>query len=101
MNDGGCLITGYALFRDDGSTGTPTTEINSASDVNIRNKPSLREATISGLTSGDLGKTYTIKLTVFTAIGSYDSANAQIKFATKPGTPTTAPADDTSITNSK
>jgi hypothetical protein len=30
IDDGGCPITGYALFRDDGTSGTPTDEIHTA-----------------------------------------------------------------------
>ena len=41
-DDGGCPITGYAVFRDDGVTGDPTVEINSDNDIDIRNKPTLR-----------------------------------------------------------
>lgn len=34
-NDGGCPITGYAIFRDDGLGGPITTEVNSVSDPNV------------------------------------------------------------------
>ena len=33
LDDGGCPITGYALFRDDGSSGDPCIEINMDDDV--------------------------------------------------------------------
>lgn len=34
-SDGGCPVTGYAIFRDDGNGGAITTEVNSANDVNV------------------------------------------------------------------
>jgi len=57
-DDGGCSITGYALFRDDGVTHKPTIEINSINDIEIRNKPTLRSAT-ARLNPSDLGTKYT------------------------------------------
>ena len=57
LNDGGCPITGYALFRDDGSSGDPTIEINMNDDVNIRDKPTLRTA-VANFDSAQLGIKY-------------------------------------------
>lgn len=41
LDDGGCPITGYAVFRDDGAGSAINVEVNSASDTNIRDKPTL------------------------------------------------------------
>lgn len=41
-NDGGCPITGFAVFRDDGAGGNVTTEVNQANDPLIRGIPTLR-----------------------------------------------------------
>lgn len=35
-NTGGCSITGYAIYRDDGANGNIDNEVNSANDVNVR-----------------------------------------------------------------
>ena len=37
LDDGGCPIIGYALYRDDGITGEPSIEINTDNDLTIRN----------------------------------------------------------------
>jgi hypothetical protein len=44
---GGCQITGYAVFRDNGATGVITTEVNSVNDLSVRDKPSLSAFTIT------------------------------------------------------
>lgn len=41
-DDGGCPITGYAVFRNDGEGGATITEVNSVLDTNIRDQPTLR-----------------------------------------------------------
>lgn len=40
-DDGGCPITGYAVFRNNGALGAITTEANAVGDTNIRDKPTL------------------------------------------------------------
>ena len=40
-DDGGCPITGFAVFRDDGAGSDINVEVNSALDTNIRDKPTL------------------------------------------------------------
>lgn len=96
--DGACPVLSYALFRDDGITGTPTIEVNTANDPNIRNKPTLRQATIDPLLTSDIGTSYTLKLEVTTVMGTYQSENVVIVFATVPPKPTTPPTEN-SITN--
>ena len=41
-DDGGCPITGYALYRDDGITEIPLIEVNTGNDPLVRNIPTLR-----------------------------------------------------------
>ena len=101
MYDGRCPISSYALFIDDGLTGIPSTEVNTANDSSIRNIPTLRQATITLLTSLDLGKDYSLKLQVSTARGDYFSEIVKIKFATVPPSlslPT--PVEDSAKTSS-
>lgn len=40
-DDGGCPITGFAVFRDDGAGGDIVTEINASNDPQIRGIPVL------------------------------------------------------------
>ena len=42
QDDGGCPLTGFAVFRDDGTGTEPTTEVNLDSDPNVREIPTLR-----------------------------------------------------------
>jgi titin len=42
LDDGGCPVTGYAVFRDEGTRGTPTVEVNSGLDPTVRGIPTLR-----------------------------------------------------------
>jgi hypothetical protein len=42
-NNGGCPITGYALYRDDGVTENTIIEVNSVTDPLVRNIPTLRQ----------------------------------------------------------
>ena len=39
--NGGCPLTSYAVYRDEGDSGLITTEVNSAYDTNIRDKPTV------------------------------------------------------------
>lgn len=56
--NGGCTITGYAVFRDDGAGSSITTEVNSANDGSIRTRPSLRSATITYFPASPTGLTF-------------------------------------------
>jgi hypothetical protein len=58
LYNGGCPITSYAVFRDDGSTMIPTTEINTSNDPAVRNISTLRTVNAT-LSNSDLGLTFT------------------------------------------
>lgn len=68
-DDGGCPITGYALFRDDGVTEIPNIEVNSASDPLVRNIPTLRQVSVQLLTA-DLGTWYKYEVHAYNSEGS-------------------------------
>ena len=53
-DDGGCPTTGYALFRDDGTSAVPNIEVNTADDPGVRNIPTLRR-TVAEFDVADLG----------------------------------------------
>jgi hypothetical protein len=46
-DNGGCTITGYAVFRNDGNNGPITIEANEDQDTNIRDRPTLRKITVN------------------------------------------------------
>jgi hypothetical protein len=57
-DNGGCIVTSYAVFRDDGMNGAIQTEVNTQEDTNIRDKPTLRQVTVTNLPGGLLGNTF-------------------------------------------
>jgi hypothetical protein len=65
---GGCDITSFAVFMDDGAAGA-FSEVNAASDANVRNNPALHELKITaGLSAlSSLGKSYRIYVRSFNA----------------------------------
>jgi len=71
--DGGCPITGFAVFRDDGSGGDIINEVNSASDAAVRGIPTLRELTITFFPVSSEGFVFRLKVTAFNDEGSTDS----------------------------
>jgi hypothetical protein len=57
-DDGGCAVTGYAVFRDDGSGSAINIEANSVGDTNIRDKPALFSAVVSNFIGSDTGLSF-------------------------------------------
>lgn len=66
LDDGGCSITGYAIYRDDGAGGAITTDIDSGI---IANQPNLFDHSIT-LGPTFTGKTIRIKVEAINNIGS-------------------------------
>lgn len=54
-DNGGCPITGYQLFRDDGVSGSPDIEVTTSGEHNL---PTLNELQVE-LDSANLGLRYT------------------------------------------
>ena len=98
-SNGSCPILSYALFMDYQTAGT-LAEVNSNNDANIREKPTLREVTITTITSSNLGTDYSLQLKVQTIMGWFNSEIVGIRFATVPGKPSTAPQEVTASTSS-
>ena len=67
-DDGGCPITSYAVFRDDGLTSAPSIEINSANDINVRDKPTLRTL-VALFDSADLGSKFAFHVRTYNREG--------------------------------
>ena len=89
-DNGGCPITSYAVFRDDGLTSVPSIEINSPSDINVRNKPTLR--TLEALFDpADLGTKFAFHVRAYNREGETQGTNASYLFSTTPDKPTQSP----------
>lgn len=98
-SNGGCPITGYAIFRNEGDGTSATTEVNLSNDSQIRNNPSLRSAVVTFFPASSVGKTFLFRVIVYTADSSSYSSGLLIKLAGLPGTPTSAPSLITSETD--
>lgn len=93
---GGCSLTGYKLYRNDGNGGTAFSEID-ASDVN--DKPTYTEHTTTDVSSGNIGNAYAFKIEALTEAGSVLSSSIEYTLANVPDNPSSAPASDSSITS--
>ena len=86
-DDGGCPVTGYAVYRDDGTGNQIFTEVNIPNDPAIRNNPVLRQVSITNLPALSEGKIFQVKVTVFNREGSAQSPAFRIMNSGKPLTP--------------
>ncbi len=98
---GGCALTGYAVYLDDGSG---YSEVNTSSDPAVRNKPSLRTLTITALGSATSGSVVNVKVEAINSDSSVFSPAKRVLIATKPNAPTTqvqrvdSESDETKLT---
>jgi titin len=102
-DNGGCTLSSYAVFRDDGAEGEVTTEVNSVNDIAVRDNPSLDVVNITNFDSGgaDVGKTFRVKVTAYNVGGrEADSGVVALVLASIPDTPTVGPQNDATITSS-
>ena len=68
-DNGGCLITSFAVFRDDGNGGEINIEANAVSDTNVRNRPTLDTLTITNFPIGtSTGLTFSYKVVAYNAV---------------------------------
>jgi len=92
LDDGGCPVTGFAIFRDDGTQIAPAIEVNSASDAAVRAIPTLRQLIVTNLPAGKEGLHVRFSVKVFNREGSVDSGSyVAILFAAIPSKPPTVP----------
>ena len=54
-DDGGCVLTGFAVFIDDGTGSANFVEANQDDDTALRNQPGLNQATITRIQPGSIG----------------------------------------------
>jgi hypothetical protein len=105
LDDGGCPITGYAIYRDEADLGVPSVEVNSDNDAAVRGIPTLRQLVVTSLPSGAEGQYVRFSARAFNREGWVDSISyVAILFAavpSKPGTPpqlVEAESNSTSLT---
>jgi hypothetical protein len=84
LEDGGCPITGYSVYRDDANGGDVTTEVNQVDDPNIILNPVLREATITNFEANSAGSIYRVMVRVNNREGYADSPYFRIMNSGKP-----------------
>jgi hypothetical protein len=93
LDKGGCPITGYAVFRDDGNGTDLIYEMNAVSDPLVRNIPTLRTLNVTNFVG--IGSTaIRFKVRAFNKEGYSDSTLRTILLAGVPITPTSAPKLD-------
>jgi hypothetical protein len=98
---GGCSITGYAIYRDDGANGDIITEVNSASDASVRDLPSLNEYTVTYFPASSDGFTFRFQIKVFTSARDALSETAYFILATTPDAPSDQPVEDSDTSESQ
>ena len=81
------------MFRDDGTTGNPTVEINADNDVNVRDKPTLRTIIVTNFDdpAQDLGKEFAFQVRVSNREGETLGSIARYVFSATPERPVAAP----------
>ena len=95
-SDGGCDVSGFAVFVDDGLGGA-LTEVNEAEDPLVRNIPGLSQLLItSPFATAVAGTDYRVYVEAFNADGSIISEVATITLGDVPSLPPSAPTKDQS-----
>ena len=80
VDNGGCPITGYAIYRDDADTGDVTTQVN----LEIASNPVLRQVTITDFEANTGGMLYRVMVRAYNREGYTDSAFLTIMNAGHP-----------------
>lgn len=100
LSCGGCSIVEYALSSDFGAGG----DLSAIDTSDFTGEATKLTHTVTGTTNipaGSEGKTFMFKLAVKTEGGTIESEEIGYTLASVPGTPTTAPQSDTSVTSNK
>lgn len=83
LSTGACAVSGYYLMRDDGLSGEPTIEVNTANDPMVRNMPTLRTVDVE-LPETSLGRHFTFSLFAENREGQVKSLPVTYLFAAVP-----------------
>lgn len=98
-DNGGCFITGFAVFIDDGQQGT-FSEVNSVDDPNVRGNPGLHSLVISSpFTLASIGESFRVKIVSYNVDGDTESAVGTIVLGDVPDAPATVVEKVTSPNN--
>lgn len=81
MDNGGCSVSGYLIYRDDGAGGPITTSVDPGT---VANQPNLFSHTAT-LGVGFTGKTIKVIVEAINSIGSVKSPSLQFILADVPG----------------
>lgn len=102
---GGCRVTGYAVFRDDGAVASSTTgagittELNTPADPAIRDLPSLNTIAATNWPAGTEGQAFRLQVQAFTTQRDALSAVTNAILAAVPSKPTDVPLSDPAVTS--
>lgn len=89
LDNGGCSITSFAVFVDDGQLGS-FTEVNSVNDPNVRGNPGIHSLVISSpFTLASIGESFRVKIVSYNVDGETESAVGTIVLGDVPDAPTT------------
>ena len=91
LENGGCPISGFAIYRDDSYGSAVDTEVNADNDASIRDNPILRQASVTHFPPDTVGRYFRYKVEVFNREGSSDSSYVTLLNAGPPLPPTAAP----------
>jgi hypothetical protein len=85
IDDGGCPLTGFAVFRDEADLQAPSVEVNADDDPSVRGIPTLRQLVVTNLPAGAEGTYVRFSIRAFNREGSADSLSyASILYAAVP-----------------
>lgn len=90
-DDGGCTITGYAVFRNDGQGGTSWTEVNADQDTNVRDRPTLLGMMVTAFPANSAGKEFEFKVIAYNRMGEVSSDTSSYVLASEPAAPANGP----------
>lgn len=94
-SNGGCAISGFKLYINDGAGGTVFNEIDAGT---VNNNPSLSQHTTTTFPGASVGNTFVFYIEVLNVVGSATSNTVGFILADVPDTPTVAPTSDASVT---
>jgi hypothetical protein len=93
-DNGGCAITSYAVFRDDGADGDISVEANADFDTNVRDRPTLDQLLVTNFPVDSAGLTFRFTVVAYNHVGSTTSNSASYILASVPTAPVLAPDND-------
>ena len=91
LKNGGCPLTGYSLYRDDGNEGPVSVEVNSSNDPAIRDNPVLSQVIVTNFGTGTEGKYFRFKVRAHNREGYVDTTFLRVLNAGRPLAPQSAP----------